>query len=429
MLRPARLAYVLLGILQGALGAACGLSPAPTGRSGARADAGVAARVAVDAALALRRPLLADATVEPPLDPLAAVLAETQDGSDVVSRVRETERVLFCSGRTVDDWCRAIDAAIAGYRKEAVAPTRAWLAEHPLPEPMPDTVLYPFAGGDLVAVLNVLPRHRHLVLVSLEQAGLPRPLHQADAATIWEARLRYGRAVEKFLAHGISYTRDLEQLGFARLPGILPYLLLGLRVHGGGITGLRYLSLEPDGRLRGLDRKALEDGGLDTPWNVSSGPMSPRRRKRFAHVEVRFRLPGDRADRVVRHLDANLANAELHRVPGLLPYLARLGPRVLVLKASSYLLWSPAFSRIRDAVFAGATRLVADPSAPDPAWLRRLGFSLQVFGRFTCKVVDDFRWYVKPWAEEFARQAPPELPFRFGYRDCNKQNALIIGKR
>lgn len=341
--------------------------------------------------------------------------------------VRRLYDTLFCVGRTPDAPCRKLASAIATYRKRYLTPMRRWLSAH-RPAALPDTLLYPFSGGDLLSALSAFPGARRLVHLSLEHGGPPDPLRGRSPAGIREAHFKLYFMADLLLTHGESFSVDLQKQEQAVLPGVLPLLLVGLRAHGGVPTGLAYLRIGPDGSLAPYSRAELSAAAprarrLYTTWK------DPRYSMRFSHLELRFRLPGDTADRRVIHLSANLANPGLRRHPGVGKVIQRLGRVALMLKAASYLLWTDGFSRARSLLFGAARFGISDLTAPYPDWLRKHGFSVEAHGRYDCMKKPKLRGAALPWVQLFRKPASRRLPFRWGYVDCHGQNHIVLIRR
>ena len=58
--------------------------------------------------------------------------------------------------KLVTGHCKTVTAAQTDYREKWASPARAFFAEH-VPNTIPKTVVYPFAGGDLATALTVFP--------------------------------------------------------------------------------------------------------------------------------------------------------------------------------------------------------------------------------------------------------------------------------
>lgn len=353
-----------------------------------------------------------------------AALAPLSPKVDLGAEVKRLYDRLFCEGRASDASCRKLAASIARYRKRYLAPMRKWLAPR-RPDTLPPTLLYPFAGGDLVSAVTAFPEQRRYVHLSLEHGGPPEPLQGLAPGQIRRARRRLHWMANKLLSLGESFSDDLQVQEATRLPGVLPLLLVGLRVHGGQVTGLAYLRLTEKGRLEPYTREELRAEAPRARRRFTTW-KDPRFSKRYSHLELRFRLPGDTTDRRVIHVSANLADAGLKRTPGVARFLSSIGPHALMIKASSYLLWTGGFSRIRKLAFADAAFALSDFTAPIPRWLRAHGFSFEAHGRYDCVRNPKLRGSAKPWVRVFEKPETPKIPFRWGYVDCHGHNHIVI---
>lgn len=340
---------------------------------------------------------------------------------------------LFCVGVRQDQLCRSLSSAMVRYRSRKVPPLRAFL-RNKLPSKRPSTLLYPFSGGDALTAIAAFPHQRRYVLLSLEQGGSPTPIAAMSAIQSRRARRHFLHTSRRMLMNDFSHTIDLQEPEGKRLPGLLPLLLFGLRTHDARVTGMRTFRITVQGTLVYFNRAELARAGR---WprrekgKARYGRLwsDPHYNQPYSHIELRFRLPGDNADRVLHHVAVDLSNPGLKNAPGLDRFLSRLGPHNLMIKAASYLMWKPRYADVRNLILRQARVLVADTSAPPPDHLRSHGLKVQVFGRFSCPMLRSFRRRAGHWRREFRRQKPPLLPFRFGYTDCRRQYHLVLGTR
>ncbi|MFH2006744.1 MAG: hypothetical protein ABI333_09180 [bacterium] len=375
---------------------------------------------------------LTDGAVKRPVAP-PRLVAALPPGSDLLAELRLGYHQLFCIGRTRDPLCRRLDLAMARYRKQKVPPLRAFLRKK-LPAKLPQMVLYPFSGGDILAALTAFPEQRRYVLLSLEQGGSPTPMVRMSRVRARRAQQRFLFTTSRMLMHDFSHTVDLQEPTGKRLPGLLPLILFGLRTHGAEPTGMRTFRISAQGEVVYFHKAELVAAGPWPPREEGKARYGriwsdPQYNRAYSHIEVRFRLAGDTADRVLQHVAADLSNPGLLKSPGLDRFLARLGPHNLMIKAASYLLWKARYSDITTLILHKASVLVGDTSSPLPDQLRRNGLKVQAFGRFRCPVLRSSRPRAGPWRREFLRQKPPLIRFRFGYGDCKRQNHLILGIR
>ncbi|MFH2008633.1 MAG: hypothetical protein ABI333_18745 [bacterium] len=347
--------------------------------------------------------------------------------ADLGPEARRLFDALFCRGRKIDRPCTSLNEAVALYRKNYLAPMRAWLAKR-MPQSLPMTLLYPFSGADLLSALSVYPAQRQYVHLSLEHGGPPVSLAEMKPFVVSQARFKFTWMARLLLASGESFSVDLQKQEQAGLPGTLPLFLMGLYVHGGVVTGLSYLRVTPAGRLERYTRKELSATGPRARRHFF-GWKNPRFSKRYSNLELRFRLPGEAQERSIIHIAANLANKGLAARPGVAKLLGSLGPKAVMIKAASWLMWGNEFSRIRELIFHGTQFAITDVSAPYPAWLRKNGFKVETYGRFECMPKKKMHVMSLGWRFKFRRPTSRALPFRYGYVDCKKHNHLVLLRR
>jgi hypothetical protein len=115
------------------------------------------------------------------------------------------------------------------------------------PGGLPDTVVYPFGGGDLLAALTTYPDARRIVTLSLELSGDPRRITSLDNARLNQSLDIVDHNIGRLLAANDSTSETLMGTQQGDLPGQLSYFLVALAVHGYEPVALRYFRVEADG--------------------------------------------------------------------------------------------------------------------------------------------------------------------------------------
>ena len=184
---------------------------------------------------------------------LWAAQAERTQGEDFAAEAKLLYRVVACSGNAalpanldpqiVDRHCQPLKARMERYRRVYLARAKPFLAAL-RPSGLPDTVVYPFGGGDLLAALTTYPDARRITTLSLELSGDPRRITKIDNKRLDQSLDLVDHNVGGLLAANDSTSETLMDTQQGDLPGQLSYFLVALAVHGFEPVSLRYFHVE-----------------------------------------------------------------------------------------------------------------------------------------------------------------------------------------
>ncbi len=372
---------------------------------------------------------------------MAAQTGGTQ-GEDFSTEVKLLYRVVACSGNStlpanldakiVEQHCQQLKARMARYRRVYLARAKPFLAAL-RPNGLPDTVVYPFGGGDLLAALTTYPDARRITTLSLELSGDPRRITAIDNKRLDESLDVVDHNIEGLLTANDSTTETLMDTQQGDLPGQLSYFLVALAVHGFEPVSLRYFHVQPDGSLHYYT--AGEVSAMETRVaHARHGEWtSPDFSEAFANSELVFRPIGaDGPLRIHRHIGANLRDDSLRQDGPILTYLRSQGRVAAMTKAASYCLWSPRFSRIRNYLLSNMVFMISDGTGIPPEIARQAGFVQETYGSFKGAMCFDdcpSTEYNDQFRELWASQPARKLGFRYGYVDSKSSYHLLVTRR
>jgi hypothetical protein len=363
-------------------------------------------------------------------------------GENFADEAKILYRVVACSGgaalpanldpQIVARHCQSLKAQMARYRHGYLARAKPFLASI-RPSGLPDTVIYPFGGGDLLSALTTYPDARRITTLSLELSGDPRRITKLDNKRLDESLSLVDRDIGWLLAANDSTSKTLMSTQQGDLPGQLSYFLVALAVHGFEPVGLRYFHVQADGSLHYYT--AAEIGAMEARTaSARHGEWtSPDFSEAFANSELVFRPVGSEGPlRVHRHIGANLRDDSLKKDGPILRYLQSQGRVAAMTKAASYCLWNPLFSRIRNYLLANMVFMISDGTGIPPDAARQAGFVLVTYGSFqgamcfddcpSDEISDQFR-------DLWAGQPQRKLDFRYGYVDSKGSSHLLVTRR
>jgi hypothetical protein len=304
---------------------------------------------------------------------------------------------------TVDAHCTALAKVTGEYREKWLDKALPFLAGI-VPAGLPDHVVYPFGGSDLVTALATFPTAREITIISLEPAGDVRVVDKLAGDEL-KASLKENRDHLLFLYRSAFHrTEDLKEMTESGLPGHLVGTMVGLQILGYAPVTLRYFTLNDDG--------------------------TPAYQKTVAaNVEITFRAPGQPL-KTYRHMAANLGNGPLKKNTGLLAYLAARAPYTAMTKASSFLLWNPNFTVIRDLLLSQMAWMISDATAPLPSAAGKKGFEQVPFGTFDgAEIAFTDLAHVEEMIELWKESEKRECPIRYGYSDIKRRAHLLVTRK
>lgn len=363
--------------------------------------------------------------------------AQAETGVDFISDAKLFYRVVACGGSdplppgldavTVDAHCAEMAKRYQHYAEKYVTPARAFFA--PLrPASVPTTVVYPFGGGDLGSALVTYPDAREITTISLEHAGDPTRLAKLDKKQLRAALSAYRDAIAGLLALHDSTSENMRKLERGGIPGQLSFHITGMTALGFEPVSLRYITLDPDGKVHYLTAAEIEQLAPKKAKKVKGGWVDTDFSEAFNNMELTFRKAGDpKAPLIVhRHFAANLAN-KAFKDSALHKHLIAKGKFAAMTKAASYLLWLDGFSEIRDLLLGNMAWMASDSTGVPPRFAKKAGFVQITYGTFTGPFLEEAEKTTgEAMTKLWAAQPHRKLAFRYGYPDANANLHLMI---
>ncbi|MDP2271611.1 MAG: hypothetical protein Q8K32_12810 [Archangium sp.] len=360
------------------------------------------------------------------------ILAATP--ADFIADVKPLYDVVTCQGtpltqldaKTLAAYCAGQNKRYAHFRSRWAVQATKFVGDL-LPPELPEELVYPFGGGDLMAALALFPKAKVITTLSLELAGDPRRLPGLTNAKVLKSSLSaIANASASTLMSNDSLSKNLSATQQGELPGQLSMHLMGLALAGQEPVSVKFFRVEPDGTLHYFSADEVKELEGTTASNLKASWKAPDFSPAFANVEIQFVPRGqpDAPRRTHRHLAANLANDSLP--PGVLKHLEAKGRVTAMTKAASYLLWREAFSTVRDYLLSHADFMVSDSTGIPPRHWTTRGCTVAAYGAFEKSFLGTWEPYQEELRKTFA--TAKKLPMRFGYPDGSpgKHNHLLI---
>lgn len=350
--------------------------------------------------------------------------------AEFIGEARQLMQILTCVPqgkrlRAGRGYCDRFGRLSARFRRRWIDKVDRFMRREVPQAKVPTTVIYPAGGSDLLTALITYPQAREVTIFALERAGDPRTLRALKGPRLKRAIELFYKRYKRYVRSAYSTTVGLDEIARSEITAVLAFNLLALHLRGFEPLSLRFFTFEPDGRIRYVDEQALT--GLRR--SVTGTKVAAL----FSNMELTFRRRGsDEKARTFRHVAVNLEDRLLARRPGVLAYLSRRKRVSAVIKAGSYLVWRPQFSKLRDYLLRAVVFMVSDSSGLPPYWATPAGLEQKAFGRYFKPYfrrpktpLEAVRSVYRLWHKQPHRP----LDFRFGYRDRKGNNHLMLSYR
>ena len=262
------------------------------------------------------------------------------------------------------------------------------------------TLMYPFAGPDILNAYQFFPKCDTYVLFGLEHLGTEPKLDRLSAAEGDRLVSDVHESLsDLFTRHYFITETMMSELTGSYVNGTLPIMLVMLA--------------RLDAHIMTVERLVLTDKGLEAAGTDSTLPADALRP--IPAVRVTFVERGSQRPQSVVYFRAQAENDGLTKRPVVRAFLRHYAPVTTMLKSASYLLHDPQFSLIRSDLLQDSTAILQDDSGMPFRILNSNAWRVTLYGRYT-KPVPDFNYgYQKDLEQAYTTANPPELPFSYGY--------------
>ena len=205
-----------------------------------------------------------------------------------------------------------------------------------------------------------------------------------------------------------SIISSAAQIGSENLRGVLPVLLFMVARSGYAVTDVTRVTITPAG--------AVERVPSYVPGQTSG-------------VSIRF-VDAHQSTRELFYFSANLLDSHLRRRPGTMKYLANLPQANTLIKSASYLMHTPYFSMVRDAILSKSRLIVEDDSGIPFRFFDASAWDVRLYGTYKEPITLFRKWHQVDLETAFAstRDVRP-LGFAIGYRHVRESNLLVATHR
>jgi hypothetical protein len=309
-------------------------------------------------------------------------------------------------------WQREFDSQWTQATKDRFAQMSAWRDRELAPVTGScNTLMYPFAGPDILNAFLLFPNCKRYVLFGLEPVGSLPALDQLSAERLTRLLDETRHALNDLLARNYFITSHMmKDTAAQELRGTLPLMAVSLVRMNARLVSVRDMEIAENGELRAR-----------TP---------PQKDRRVASaLELVFERPGHEPQTVV-YFRAQAEDKAINLRPGVLPFLERQAPFPTFLKSASYLLHGNDFSIVRNLLLEKSRLILEDDSGIPLRYLKAPEWTVSFYGKYD-KPIKDFNYGYQPdMAKVYSdpRLVKP-LTFSFGYHWADGEASVLLAVR
>ena len=282
-------------------------------------------------------------------------------------------------------------------------------------------IYYPFSGPDALHALALFPAAQQFLLTGLEPVGRPPDLEPMDEASLRASLALLRRSISSVLSWSFFRTNDMKvDLKRNQLEGVTPILLAFTARYGFEVIGLDQLAIGTSPRAGGTAAANMAANAAGTTTGEAGAPE----RITVPAVRLRFKVPGESAERSITYASADISNAGLVGRQDYIDWVKAAHPSATMLKSASYLLHRSSFSQVRSLILDQTTLVVQDDSGipwqhfSSPAW------SAHLYGHYTRPIALFANRAQGDLKAAYAGNSPSPLPFAYGYNYQDGGNNL-----
>ncbi len=348
-----------------------------------------------------------------------ALFAASLAGESAASDLAETAR--FLAGKSVartqsyTDYAEEIRSGWKQFQQPNLERMRTWWkGRGPTSY---STVFYPFSGPDIANALAFFPDADAYLMFGLEAPGSIPDLQAMGEEAISAGLNELEASLSTILQVNYFFTKAMaKKLGNGSFNSVSSLLLFFLATSDCEVTGAKQISIGNGGTL-------------------ADDSTRGRSRARVPGVEITFRRTGGK-EQTIRYFMVNVADADLAKSsPDFLPYLAKQGRLVTMIKSASYLMHKegiqePAhFEKIRSLILAQSDLVVQDDSGVPLRLFARDTWTLRFHGKYEAPTPEFGKFLQKDLKAETQRNSTGKLPFSYGYAFKQGASNLMTAER
>jgi hypothetical protein len=287
------------------------------------------------------------------------------------------------------------------YEERNLLKMSKWRDQKLISVPRPsETLFYPFSGPDVVNMLTFFPNQQTYVMMGLEYVGTAETV-EAWMQPLTKSRMETIRkAVESVFIRSFFRTLDMSS-DFSRngTRGVLPGMLLMLKLLDRDIKAVQWVALNADGSMRYLTSEETKTACAN-----------------FG-IEITITHPTQGYDQTIYYFKTDLADSGINSNSGLRAFIQhKLGTTMTFVKSASCLMHMKDFVWMRGAVLDISRAVLQDDTGVPFKYYKKSNWAHHLYGQYIGPYGDSFAAFKQPDLIKAYEDIPLQLlDFNMGY--------------
>lgn len=306
--------------------------------------------------------------------------------------------------------------------EELLSPMKQWVGEELTDVQDESPVFYPFSGPDFLNIFHLYSDGPEYYMFGLEKPGTAPDLANIPEAQMPGYLAGVRRALASILQYSFFQTIHMEQDLTRSDLGAAPVLMTFVARTGNRVLNAYnvYIGEDGDWHEGTPSRQEL----VDQEKELGHIPRS------IPGIRILFQRPDHRQIQAVTFFSLDASNDGLDKNDLIIKFLKKKGPFRTFLKAASYLMYHPAFSRIQHFILQESNFILQDDSGMPLTAFSQDYWDLRFYGSYTRPIPlfgNRYQSDLRTIYVDGTRVRP--LPFGIGYKWRKGESNLMAARR
>ncbi|MCB1308400.1 MAG: hypothetical protein KDK30_09485 [Leptospiraceae bacterium] len=286
------------------------------------------------------------------------------------------------------------------------------------------TIFYPFSGPDFLNLFTFFPEGPEYIMFGLEPPGEPPRIEDIPEADRASYLANIQLSMKSITAFSFYRTLSMrEDFNNDKLYGLAPAIMVYIARTGNRLVNVESVYVGKDGELHVGMAPSAQGKQLPADFKARLDVI-----EEIPGIRFQFMKANDRTVYSLVYFSVNVADDRFVKRPWFAQYLESKGPTVTYIKAASYLMHYPYFSKIREEVQKVSAYIMQEDSGMPLKSFDTNEWNLRFYGAYTRPIPLFRSFYQEDLRAVYTRggENVRPLPFGLGYMYREGTSNLMV---